>query len=212
MECAKDEVKQVSREAAVIGALAAFAALTGAAAFGVGLIGLYRWTAAAYGPNTALATVGSLLVAVTAVLTTAALIRGKSLTSNGIKSLELTEAACDTRGGVSEKADNSDAAASGQTPTSASASDLVAPLAFFLSRVLRYPTFGNPVANECIGKVRAIESGTVEDVISRAANVIRYGNRTHFVIVLAGCTLAGWLVTHDVLNNKRTGPLNLNEA
>ena len=69
------------------------------------------------------------------------------------------------------------------------------PLAFFLPKVVKYPSIGNPVVEELIGTLRATAHGTADEAIDRAADVIRYGDRTNLVVVLVGAALGGWLLT-----------------
>jgi hypothetical protein len=79
----------------------------------------------------------------------------------------------------------------------ASATDLVEPLAFLLSKVVKYPSVGNPVIDELIGHLRSTAHGTTDEAISRrAANVIRHGDRANLVVVLTGAALIGWLLSH----------------
>jgi hypothetical protein len=193
LERAKDQVKPALREAAVIGALTAFAALTAAMALGIGLIALYRWAAQAYGPNIGLGAVGTVLVMATVFLAMAAMWRGKLLTSTAIRSADTTGTASGL--GVAS-VPGGDTRAASRRRAATTASDLVEPLSFFLSRALRYRSFGNPVVDELIGKLRTTAGGTTEDAIDQAANVIRYGDRTSLIVVLAGAAFVGWLITH----------------
>ncbi len=195
IERTKEQIKQVLWETAVIGAVTAFAALMAAMAFGVGLIALYRWSAHAYGPNIGLGAVGAVLVAATIILTIIAIFRGKSLASPAVGSRDMTGKASGPRV-ASAPGEDSPAAARRHAATTASASDLVEPLAFFLSRALRYRSIGTPVADEWIRELGASTAGTTDDAINQAANVIRYGNRTNLIVVLAGAAFVGWLLTH----------------
>jgi hypothetical protein len=79
----------------------------------------------------------------------------------------------------------------------ASASDLVDPLAFFLSKYVRFPTVGNPVVDELIGNLRATAHGSTDEAIGRAAEVIRRGNRSSLVFVLTGTVFLAWLLTQN---------------
>jgi hypothetical protein len=205
VEQAADHVKKVAVEAAVIAALSVIASITAAMAVGVGLIALYRWTADAYSAYAALGVVGAILVVATVILATAAAIKSKSLAPNGIKlprpgvisdpgSIMSASAvdATEPHSGIYSR--TSPTAATAGTPT-ASASDLVELLAFFLSKVVKYPSIGNPVVDELIGNFRATAHGTADEAIGRAANVIRHGNCTNLVVVLTGAAFVGWLLT-----------------
>jgi hypothetical protein len=78
----------------------------------------------------------------------------------------------------------------------ATGSDLVEPLAFLLSKAVKDPSVGNPVIDELIGNLRATAHGTTDEAISRAANVIRHGDKANLVVVLTGAALIGWLLSH----------------
>jgi hypothetical protein len=55
----------------------------------------------------------------------------------------------------------------------ASARDLVEPMAFFLSKVMKYPRAENPMVDELVGNLRETARGTADEAIARAADVIR---------------------------------------
>jgi len=213
VEQATDHVKLVAQEAAVIAALSAVATVTAGAAACVGLIALYLWTADAYGVYVGLGGVGAVLVAVTAALATAAAIKAKSLASNGVKlgrySAGMAGMASDpaivASAATAEAAaaePRSDAlarlSAAAATPAApiASAGDLVEPLAFLLSKVVKYPATGNPRVDQLIGHLAATAHGTADEAVNRTANVIRHGDRTNLVVVLTGAALVGWLLAH----------------
>jgi hypothetical protein len=208
-------VKEVAQEAAVIGALSAIAAITSAMTVAVGLIALYRWTADAHGVYAGLGVVGTVLVVVTVIFATAAMIKGKSLAANRIKwpryavgtmgvtsdpNAIMSASAVDS-GATGPLYDTYSRAPAAAAPT-ASASDLVEPLAFFLSKVVKYPSIGNPVFDELIGNLRTTAHGTTDEAISRAADVVRRGSRTNLLVVLTGAVFVGWLLTHHSGSNR----------
>jgi hypothetical protein len=206
VEHATDHVKLVARQAAVVAVLYAAAALTAATAAGVGFIALYRWAAEAYGVYAGLGIVGVILIVVTAGLATAAAIKGKSLASNGIK---IPHRPADS---ASEVADSAVANPSEVPPAggyawqapdtttrispAAAASDLVEPLALILSKIVKYPSLGNPIVDELINGLRSTARGTADEAVNSAANMIRHGDRTNLVVVLTGAAFVGWLLSH----------------
>ena len=213
VEQATDHVKQVAGEAAVIAALSAIAAVAAAMAIGVGLTALYLWTASAYGPYAGLGVVGAILIVVMVIFATAATIKSKSLAANRTgwprHPAGIADATSDSGAIMRDSVDavptgpHSGAyawapqtAAAPVVPT-ASASDLVEPLALFLSKFVKYPSIDNPVVNELIGSLRATAHGTADDAINRAANVIRHGDRTNLFVILTGAALVGWLLAHN---------------
>lgn len=214
VEQATAHVRQVAQEAAVIAALAAIAAITAAMATGVGLIALYRWTADAYGVYAGLAVVGAILVAVTVIFATVATVKARSLAPRGARLPKYAGdvAVVTSDPGVIAEASAADAAATepysaaqSWTPPAAatfavrpvsSASDLAEPLAFFLSKFVKYPRIGNPMVDELVGNLRTTAYGTTNEAIDGAANVIRHGNRANLIVVLTGAAFVGWLLSH----------------
>ena len=83
-----------------------------------------------------------------------------------------------------------------QTVAAASARELVEPLGFILSRVVKYPSIGNPVIDELVGNLRMSAKGATSEAIEHAADVVRNGDRANLVFVLAGSAFIGWLLAH----------------
>src|SRR5580704_16946616 len=132
-------------------------------AVGVGLIALYRWAADAYGAYAGLGVVGA--IPVTVIFATAAAIKGKSLAANRIK---LTSGP----GVMSTFVADAEATEPHSTASPiASASDLMEPFAFFLSKFVKYPSIGNPAVDELVGNLRATAHGTADEAIACAAKV-----------------------------------------
>ena len=205
VEQAMDHVGQVSREAAAIAALSAAAGMTAAMAGGIALIALYRWTAEAYGAYAGLGVVGAILIVLTVIFATAAAIKGKSLAADRTKRPRYTTGPADVISDADAILGTEPAsrAFSFVPPTAArpaspaaSASDLAEPLAFLLSKVVTYPSIGNPLADEFIGSLRATARGTTDEALERAADVVRHGDRTNLLIVMGGAAFVGWLLSH----------------
>jgi hypothetical protein len=55
-------------------------------------------------------------------------------------------------------------------------------------------SFALQARSDMIGTLRATAHGTADEVIDRAADVIRYGDPTNLVVVLVGAALGGWLL------------------
>jgi hypothetical protein len=210
VERAAGQIRQVAREAAVIAVLSALATIICAMAFGVGLIALYRVTADAYGDYAALGVVGGILVAAAAIVATVAMIKARSLGPSGVlprHGAGKAEAALGStvpdisKGEVDATAlhasSYSRTAAKPEVIPAASASDLVEPLAFFLSRYVKFPVVGNPTVDELIGNLRATAHGSADEAVDRAVNVIRHGSRANLFFVLTGTAFLAWLVTHN---------------
>jgi hypothetical protein len=75
-----------------------------------------------------------------------------------------------------------------------SASDLIEPLTFLLSRVLKFPSIGNPFLDELVGHLRVAARETTDEAIEGTASTLRYGSRSTLVVVLGGATFLGWLL------------------
>jgi hypothetical protein len=206
VEHATDHVKLVARQAAVVAALYAAAALTAATAAGVGFIALYRWAAEAYGVYAGLGIVGTILIVVTAILATAAAIKGKSLAASGLK---VPHRPADSTGELADSGigNPSEVPSAGgyvweapdmttRIPSPGAASDLVEPLALLLSKIVKYPSLGNPIVDELLNSLRTTARGTADEAVNSAANMIRYGDRTNLVVVLTGAAFVGWLLSH----------------
>jgi len=212
LQHAADHIRQEARQAAVIAVLSAFAAVAGAMAFGVGLVALYRWTADAYGPYAGLGIVAGILVAAAIALATAAVIKANSVASSrsesphhltaGLPFDSVAAAGVLEAEGTMEEAEARPVAHTWapanatQTVAAASASELAEPLAFLLSRVVKYPSIGHPIIDEIVGNLRISAQGATGEAIEHAANVVRNGDRANLVFVLAGSAFIGWLLAH----------------
>lgn len=214
VEQAVSQGKRLAQKAAVIFALYALAGMTGVLAVGIGLIGLYRWASQEWGADTSLAIIGGVLVLLTVVLAAVAAIKGKSLASEGIgmqsdapkptanlsalmdaPAIDADAASAFGSGVGLDFASSSAKSMVPSTSASTSASDLVQPLAAFLKKIGKYPGAGNPVVDDLIENMGATARGTAEEVIDRAAKMIRYGDRGQVVFVMTGAAFVGWLLT-----------------
>jgi hypothetical protein len=205
-----DHVRQVAQETAVIAAFSAVAIIAATAAVGVGLIAVYRLTAEFYGPYAGLAAVSAILVVVAGITAAVAAGRSKSMGYNRLKlfaAVPTVRAAANADRIASTVDPNNSEPSSdlhshvppteeAMTPPRTSASDLVEPLAFVLSKYVKYPSIGNPLVDELIGNLRANAQGTAHEAIDRAAAVVRHGNRRNLVVVLGGAAAVGWFLSH----------------
>jgi hypothetical protein len=207
VELATDHVKHVAQEAAAIAVLGALAAFTGALAAIVGLIALYRFTAETYGPFAGLGAVAAVLIIATAALATAAALKGRSLASSGARAPispprsaldadALARAATLDAARAYPEISPIESAALSPLPAT-SAGDLVEPMSFLLSKILRYPSLGHPMVDELLGGLRTSAQGATNETIGRAAEVVRHGSRTNLVVVLSGAALLGWLLARQ---------------
>jgi len=212
LQHAADHLREEARQAAVIAVLSAFAAIAGVVAFGVGLVALYWWTADAYGPYAGLGVVAGILIAVAIALAAGAALKVNSPASSrsqtphhltaGLPSDSIAAAGALEAEETMEEAEARpvphtwSTANTTQTVAAASARELVEPLGFILSRVVKYPSIGDPVIDELVGNLRMSAKGATSEAIEHAADVVRNGDRANLVFVLAGSAFIGWLLAH----------------
>jgi DNA-binding MurR/RpiR family transcriptional regulator len=70
-------------------------------------------------------------------------------------------------------------------------------LAFLLGKYVKYPALGHPVLDELVGNLRNTARGTADEAVERAANLVRYGDRSQLLILLGGAAFAGWLLARQ---------------
>jgi hypothetical protein len=201
VELATVQVKQAARNAALMAALAVFAAMTGAMALGVGALAAYRWVAENYGAYAGFAVVGGTLAIVTVILGVAAVGTARSFAPPSrlsppqptMVAPEMASADVIAAVSAAEAAPLYQAAV--PIPPPVSANDLVVPLTMLLSRYVKYPTLGHPLFDELLGHLKTSARGTADEAIGSATNVIRRGDRGSVLLVLAGAAFGGWLLT-----------------
>jgi ABC-type protease/lipase transport system fused ATPase/permease subunit len=200
LELAKDQASQTVQTVAVVTALSAVAAITLLSAFAVGLIALYHWVAIGYGPFFGLAAVGTVLIFVAIAALSGAMIKAKSLpagrsTRAAAKKPEHARAHAER---VSASAATIEQRLSIAPPvqplSSTSASDLIEPLSLVLSRMIRFPSVGNPVLDDLLVRLRESARGVADDAVQTVAHAVRDGNRPHMLAVLGGAVLLGWVL------------------
>jgi hypothetical protein len=201
LERATDHIKDFARCAVLIAILGFAALITSMMAATAGLIAVYRLTADVYGDYAGLGAVAGILIAVTIVLIALIIARARELDAPTMPTVSAGSSAPTLQLRGSAAADEAPAARrpelspAVQMSSPASADDLVAPLAFVLSDVVKFPRVGNPAVDELIDKIRVTAHGSADEAVSRAANVIRYGNRLDLILVLSGTAAIAWLVT-----------------
>jgi hypothetical protein len=198
---AVDQVKEVGEQAAVIAALSIAAIVVCAMAAVVGIIALYRVTADVYGAYVGLAVVGGFLVAVAAILLAVITTKAKSLSASYRPSFVRETTPRNPRNdqpSVDRRlSSHSESGPSSTTMAAASVSDLLEPLAFFISKHMNFPKVGNPIIDEIVGSLRANAQPAADEALERAAGVIRYGSRSDIVAVLTSTVLLAWLITRS---------------
>jgi hypothetical protein len=192
---------QTVQTAAVIAALSALAGVLGAMAVGVGLYALYRVDADSYGVYAGLGVVGGVLVAAALILFLVARAKGESLSRRRIfKPLSPFPTAASSSAPVVAAArpapDYSHAADEARPEP---ARDLLEPLALLLPKYIKYPALGHPVLDELVENLGAAARGTADEAVERAANLVRYGDRTQLLALLGTAAVVGWLLARHNL-------------
>jgi hypothetical protein len=194
VEDVADYAKQATQTAAVIAALSAAAGVFVAMAVAVGLFALYREVAESYGVNAGLGVVAAVLVAATLILLLIARTKGNALSKLRIfaPSSPLATSA-DSALAAPPAPIQARPPAEYAVPDN-SADDLIEPLSFLLAKYVKFPALGHPVLDELVGNLRTSARGTADEAVERAANLVRYGDRTQLLIILGGATFVGWLL------------------
>jgi hypothetical protein len=207
VELAKDHVRQAAQTAAVVvvAALLVLAGLTVLSALGVGLIALYRWVLLNYGQFYGLAAVGGVLILIAIILLAGAMLEAKSWSGEGaaedagkrLKRAEL-QARADRVAAQAAAALDRPApppvllSAPALAPTSAG--DLVEPLSLILSKVITFPTTGNPVLDDLLLHLRGSAQGVADEAVEGVVRTVRYDDRTNVIAVLGTAVFVGWLL------------------
>jgi uncharacterized membrane protein len=190
---------------AVLGVAALISALMAAAA---GLFAVYRLTADAYGEYAGLGVVAAILITATVVLLAVMIAKVRSLEAPKVTTLSPTndERVSDARLSAAAEPQIPDPTFEENVPAveaialphaPASAGDLIEPLTYILSDVIRIPTLGNPFVDQFLDKLRGAAHDNAEDTVHRAANVVRFGSRLDLLAVLGGTAAFAWLVTRN---------------
>jgi hypothetical protein len=194
---------QTVQIAAVISALSALAGVLGAMAVGVGLYALYRVDADAYGVYAGLGVVGAVLVAGALILFLIARAKGQSLSRRRIFK-PLSPFPIAPYSSASVVASASPAPDYSHSPAESRpepARDLLEPLALLLPKYIKYPALGHPVLDQLVGNLQVTARGTADEAVERAANLVRYGDRTQLLALLGSAAFGGWLLARHNLDS-----------
>lgn len=200
LEQATAQVSRVAQHAVVLTALYSFAAVAALLAVGLGLFALDLRVAEAYGVYAGLAIVGAILLAIAAVLGSVAFTRSNSFGGNKLGGpppvfgATVLDRVRPSSGGAPAVNLASATAAAPEEAERPSASEVVEPLAVFLSKFTKYPSTGKPIVDELFDNLSATTPGVAEKVLDRAANAIRQGDRANILMVLTGAAFVGWLM------------------
>ena len=209
VELAKDQFNQAAQTAAVMAALFALASLAGLAALGVGLIAFYSWVSLNYGQFYGFAAVGGVLLFVAVTIFASAMIKKKSWSAESAnraaaKRMNLVHVHAER---VAAAAEAIEGPAIRPLPlqslrSTSAASDLAEPLTLILSKMIKFPTLGNPLLDQLLVHLRGSARGVADEVVDGVAHAVRDGSRPQLAAALGGALLVGWLLgrhrTHEV--------------
>jgi ABC-type multidrug transport system fused ATPase/permease subunit len=202
VELVKDHVNRTAQAAAVLAALFVLAGLAALAALGVGLIALYSWVSLSYGQFYGFAAVGGVLIFLAVIMFASAMIKSNSWSAESAgraaaKQLKLVQAHAERVAAAAEAIERP-AIRPLPPPTQSlgaiSASDLVEPLTLILSKMIKFPTLGNPLLDELLVHLRGSAQGVADEAIEGVGNAVRYGDRPQLAAALGGAILVGWLL------------------
>jgi hypothetical protein len=193
--------EELTRRARIIGIAAGLllsAVISALMVLIVVLIAIYKWGELNYGTFVGLALVAGVLIILTSAFTVSALLIGKQ--SSRIAPLApFVEA---TSGGGTHSppqrprsTKSAEASASPSYPSSSTkAEDLIEPLFALLGRYTRWPQTGHVAVDNLLQQAGSRAQGTTEEAVTRAANLVRNGDRATMLSVLVAVGLLGWLI------------------
>jgi hypothetical protein len=208
VELAKDHVKQAAQTAGLLAAMFVLAGLAALSALGVGLIAFYHWVSLNYGQFYGFAAVGGVLILLAVILFASAVLKAKSWSTESATRAEekRLKLSADLAQAQAEGVAASAAAAGAwdgpalrpilpATPSLAptSASDLVESLTLILSKMVKFPTTGNPPLDELLVHLRGSARGVADEAVEGVVHAVRYGERPKLVAALGGAIFIGWL-------------------
>jgi uncharacterized membrane protein len=204
VELAKDSIQQTALTGAVLVALLAVASLAALAALGVGLMAIYTWVSLNYGQFYGFTAVGGILIFMTVIMFAIAVSRAKSWPTESAdraaaKKLKLAQTHAErvaAAAGAIEGPAIRPLPSPAQVPSgsTSAASDLVEPLTMILSKMIKFPTAGNPLLDDLLVHLRGSARGVADEAVERVVHAVRYGDRLHLFGALGGAILVGWFL------------------
>ena len=209
VELAKDHVKEAAQTAGLLAAMFVLAGLAALSALGVGLIALYHWVSLNYGQFYGFAAVGGVLILFAVILFASAVLKAKSWSTESATRAEgkrlklsanLAQAQAERVAAFAAAAGAWDGPAlrpilpATPSPAPTSASDLVEALTLILSKMVKFPTTGNPPLDELLVHLRGSARGVADEAVEGVVHAVRYGERPKLVAALGGAIFIGWLL------------------
>jgi energy-converting hydrogenase Eha subunit A len=215
---ARHEARQAARNATVIAAFVTIAVVSALALVAVGLMALYLKVTEFYGPYAGLGAVAGVLAALMLICALIVARRFKPQPRAAMRDPRPPRAGAVPHAAAGRDASAVPVAVSASSPLRRSAkvapegeadigaaasraagaatdvaSDLIAPLGALLSYYLSSPAT-HPLLTEGLRHLRTRVEDPTGDPLDVATHVVRDGDRTHMLAVLAGAAFIGWLV------------------
>ena len=205
--------EELTRKARIIGLAAGLflsAALLALMVLVVALIAIYKWGELNYGAFVGLALVAGVLIVLAIVLVGSGLVIGKQ--SSRITPLAPFNEATSARAkplaphpprSTNDAPQSAEAFAStSYQSSSAKAEDLIEPLFALVGRYTRWPQTGHIAIDNLLQQVGSRAQGTTDDAVTRAAALIRNGDRATMLSVLGAVAVLGWLIGRSAAQAK----------
>jgi hypothetical protein len=191
-------VTRKARTTAVVAGLFLCAALMVLFLLIVGLIALYKWGEIRYGMFIGLALDAVFLAALAGILVACALWianredAASRTTSGKVGPARLPPPDPSSTGSPYQSSFRS----------SARPQDLIEPLFALLGRYVPAPVTGQPAIDQMLDRISARAQATTDEVVDRAAALVRHGDRATMLSVLGAAALLGWLMARAVPEDK----------
>jgi hypothetical protein len=201
-DLAKESIRQAAQTAAVLAVLFLLASIAALSAFGAGLIALYNWVSSNYGQFYGLAAAGGVLLFIAIIMFASAASKARSWSHESarraaVMKLKLAHARAE-RVAAAAEAFEGPAIRPLPPPTQSSgsntASDLVEPLMWVLSKTIKLPTKGNPALHALLARLQGSAGGVANEAVEGAVRAVRYGGRPQLYAALGGAILVGWFL------------------
>jgi hypothetical protein len=166
------------------------------------LIAIYKWGELNYGTFVGLALVAGVLIVLASAFTVSALLIGRQSSKFAplapfieATSARATHVPPQPTRSTDDARQSADAFASTSHPSSSpKAEDLIEPLFALFGRYTRWPQTGHLAIDNLLQQAGSRAQGTTEEAVTRAADLVRNGDRATMLSVLAGVALLGWLI------------------
>jgi uncharacterized membrane protein YqjE len=200
-DLAKDSIEQAAQTAAVLALLFLVGGLAALSAFGVGLIALYSWVSSNYGQFSGFAATGAILLFIAIAMFAGARSKAKSWrgeTSSRVaaKKLELAETRAERVAVAKEALEGPALPPPPRSSEATAGNDLMEPLVWALSRMIKLPAMGNPAMDELFVRLQSSARGVADETVEGLVRAVRYGDRPQLFAALGSAMFAGWFLGH----------------